>query len=415
MRSISPGKIEGTIAAPHSKSVFQRAIAAALLARGRSVLNASHLCDDDESALRAAQAMGAQVTRREGAIEIAGPAVPNGGEINCGESGLCLRTFAAIASLFDKEFRLMAEGSLKSRPVDMVADPLRALGADCTTSDGLPPLTVRGPVHGGRVAVDGTVSSQFVTGLMIALPRCINDSEISAPGLRSKPYVELTSQVLTKFGVSVDADPGWERFRIKGGQRYRACEMEVEGDWSGAAFMLVAGATAGEVAVTGLDPRSLQPDRRIVEALRSAGADLIADGDALVARMGTLAAFEFDATDCPDLFPPLVALALRCQGTTTIQGVLRLRHKESDRGAALAREFEKLGGRVEISGDTMRISGGDISGGPVDSHGDHRIAMALAIAALNASKAVEIEGDESVNKSYPNFFEDLERTGARTR
>jgi 3-phosphoshikimate 1-carboxyvinyltransferase len=415
MKSVSPGRVEGRIGAPHSKSVFQRAVAAAALAEGKSTIVASRRCADDVASLAFAQALGAKVGRSDEAVEITGPAAPEGGVVNCRESGLCLRMFAAIASLFDKKFTLLAEGSLRRRPVDMVADPLRSLGAECTTADGLPPLTLKGPIHGGTVEVDARVSSQFVTGLLIALPRCEADSEILAPGLRSKPYVELTAWTLEKFGIRIDVDPGLTRFIVPGGQIHRAARIEVGGDWSGAAFMFVAGATAGAVTVTGLNPESPQPDRQILTALDLAGAKVSIGKDAVSVSEGELWAFEFDATDCPDLFPPLVALALRCEGTTEIRGAGRLRQKESDRGAALVKEFAKLGTKIEVDGDVMRITGGAIGGGGVDSHGDHRIAMALAVAALNATDAVDISGDEAVDKSYPGFFDDLMSIGARIK
>jgi 3-phosphoshikimate 1-carboxyvinyltransferase len=415
MRSVSPGRVEGRIRAPHSKSVFQRAVAAAVLAEGKSTIVASRLCADDVASLTLAQALGAKIGRSDDAVEITGPASPKGGTVNCGESGLCIRMFAAIASLFEGEFTILAEGSLRGRPVDMVADPLRSLGAECTTADGLPPLTIKGPIHGGTVEVDAGVSSQFVTGLLIALPCCKADSEILAPGLRSKPYVELTVWTLEKFGIRIDVDPGLERFIVPGGQSYRAARIEIGGDWSGAAFMFAAGATAGEVAVTGLNPESPQPDRQILEALDRAGAKVGIEKDAVRVREDKLWAFEFDATDCPDLFPPLAALALRCEGTTRIRGAHRLRQKESDRGAALVEEFAKLGAKIEVDGDVMSITGGAIGGGSVDSHGDHRIAMALAVAALNAKDAVDIEGEEAIEKSYPGFFDDLKSIGARIR
>ncbi len=415
MRSVSPGRVDGEIRAPHSKSVFQRAVLAAILAEGTSQIRAGVPCDDDEAMLGAARAMGVRVAMLDDRIEITGPASPAGGEINCRESGLCLRTVAAVASLFDAEFLLTAEGSLRKRTVEMVTGPLSSLGARCTAAGGLPPMRIRGPIRGGVVEVDGSISSQFVTGLMIALPRCRDDSEIFAPGLRSRPYVELTTALLRRFGVHVEVDPGWERFAIDGAQRYRPAVIEVEGDWSGAAFMLVAGATAGRVTVCGLDPESVQPDRRILAAMDDAGAKVRIEGDRVTATKGELWGFEFDAADCPDLFPPLVALALGSRGTTTIRGAARLKHKESDRGLALKEEFGKLGGQIDIDGDVMRIEGGAIGGGRVKSHSDHRIAMSLAIAALSAKDAVEIEGDESVSKSYPRFFDDLEGTGAMTR
>jgi len=413
MRSVSPGRVEGRVKVPHSKSVFQRAVAASTLALGTSIIYVDHLCDDDLAALNVAQILGAHVSRLDDRVEITGPARPVGGEINCGESGLSFRMFSAVASLFDKEFKMIAEGSLNARPMDMVIEPLKSLGVDCRAEDSLPPLTIRGPMRAGKVVVDGSKSSQFVTGLMIALPRCVKHSEILAPGLASKPYVELTIRILEYFGVYVNADENLAHFDVPGSQNYRPTIMVIEGDWSAAAFLLVAGGIAGDVTITGLDLNSLQPDRRALDALRDTLAHVRTGPGEIAIRSERPDSFHVDATDSPDLFPPLVALALNCRGVSTIAGVSRLRHKESDRAAALMEEFGKLGGDIKIHGNVMKITGSKLEGGRVKSHGDHRIAMSLAVAALTAAGPVEIEGDECVNKSYPTFFDDLESMGAR--
>jgi 3-phosphoshikimate 1-carboxyvinyltransferase len=413
MKSIAPGRVEGAVRAPHSKSVLQRAIAVACLAEGTTRIRAELPCDDDRAAMAAARALGAHVAFEGAEIRVAGIERPTGGIVDCGESGLCLRTFSAIAALYDAEFTMTARGSLARRPVGMIEGPLTSLGARCATAAGRPPITIRGPIRGGAVDVDGSITSQFLSGLLIALPRCKPDSVVRVKGLASAPYVRLTISVLERFGIRIDANDDLTRIAIPGGQHFRAPQIDVEGDWSAAAMLLVAGATSGTIEVRGIDMDSLQADRRIVDALERAGASVSSCEGAVSAAMGDLSAFEFDATDSPDLFPPLAALALSCEGTSEIRGASRLAHKESDRSRALTEELGRLGARIELEGDVMRIHGGQLAGGSASARGDHRIAMALAVAALSAEGPVEIEGDESVAKSYPEFFEDLKKMGAR--
>jgi 3-phosphoshikimate 1-carboxyvinyltransferase len=260
------------------------------------------------------------------------------------------------------------------------------------------------------------MSSQLLTGLLIALPLAEDDSELEVEGLASRGYVDLTLDTMRAFGVAAERDASYGRFRVQGSQRYRAADFRVEGDWSGAAFLLVAGALAARGAplrIEGLDASSSQPDVAILEALRAARARVEAATGAVSVERERLQAFDFDATDCPDLFPPLVALAAACNGETKIRGAHRLRGKESDRAEALSREFAALGATVTVEDDLMRVrgcgldGGGRLVGGRVDSRGDHRVAMAAAIASFCCDAAVEIEGSECVAKSWPSFFEDL--------
>ena len=312
-----------------------------------------------------------------------------------------------MAALGEGRFTLVGEGSLATRPVDMVLEPLRQLGVRCATRDGRPPVTVQGPLRGGRAEVDGSASSQFLSGLLLALPRAAGDSRLAVRGLRSGAYVRMTLEVLAAFGARVAADPDGAGYRIPGGQSYRPVDLAVEGDWSGAAFLLVAGALAGEVTVAGLDPRSAQPDRAVLDALAAAGAPVRwQDGELRVAQ-GDLRAFQFDATDCPDLFPPLAALACHARGVSRIAGVARLAHKESDRGAALVSELSALGARLAVRDGALEITGGPLAGGHLDPHNDHRMAMAGAVAALRSRDGVTMAGEACVAKSYPEFFQVL--------
>ncbi len=406
MIRVGPGRIDGALEAPPSKSMMQRAVAAACLSRGTTEILSPSFCDDGLAAMRAARGLGALVTQEKNRVVVQGGGAPTSGRIDVGESGLSMRMFAPIAALFDLDLELAASGSLRERPVEMIEAPLRALGARCATSGGKPPIQVRGPILGGDLEVDGSVSSQFLTGLLLALPLCPKPSRLAVRALKSKPYVRMTLALVADFGGQIRCDEALEHFAIDGGQHYHRPSYRVEGDWSGAAFPLVAGALGGRATVTNLDPRSLQADRAILEALGAAGAKVSVDGTSVSVESAPLRGFTFDASDCPDLFPPLVALACACEGTTRLKGIGRLKHKESDRAAALSEEFFKIGGEVEPWGDSLLVRGGEhLPGGRASSRGDHRMAMALAVAALWTDGGVEIDGESAVAKSYPDFFE----------
>lgn len=407
-----PSRVDGAVRAPPSKSLTQRAVAAALLADGVSEIVRASDCDDSRAAIGMAEALGATVRSDGACLSVTGGLSPNTDRLDAGESGLALRMFAAIAALCDRAITLSGTGSLMARPVGMVEQPLAALGAEVRTEGGFPPITVRGPLLGGPARVDGSLSSQFLTGLLLALPLARNDSTLSVDGLRSLPYVHMTLDVLRVFGVHARHDPARGVFDVPGRQEYRPARFDVEGDWSGAANLLVAGALAGEVSVDGLDAESRQADRAILDALRAAGVDVAIADRRVTAARADLRAFAFDASDCPDLFPPLAALAVHCRGRSVISGASRLIHKESNRAAVLVLEFSRLGANIDLVDDRIEVEGGAFPGGRADAQGDHRIAMALSTAALASRKGVEINGSECVTKSYPAFFDDLSALGA---
>jgi len=375
------------------------------------ILNPSH-CDDALSAAGIVQALGAVVEWGEDRVVVSPNAKSREDVLDCGESGLCARLFAPIAALGACETRLAGRGSLLRRPLGPIEEPLAALGAAAASAGGFLPLTVKGPLRGGRAVVDGSTSSQFVSGLLMALPRAESNSVLEVRNLTSIPYVELTLRMLGDFGVAV-AHEEFRTFRIPGRQTYGGTEYRVEGDWSGAAFLLTAAALAGSVRVTGLDPGSSQPDRRILDVLDEAGATVrISDAGVEVAR-NPLRSFEIDAAHCPDLVPVLVPLAARARGLSVIGGADRLASKESDRANALIREFGSLGVDIHAKQGCLLVRGGAIRAGRVNSHGDHRIAMALAVAGLAAEGPVAIDGAECVRKSYPGFFEVLRTLGGK--
>ncbi|MBS3068994.1 3-phosphoshikimate 1-carboxyvinyltransferase [Candidatus Micrarchaeota archaeon] len=409
MEKIPSGNVCGKMRAPSSKSMMQRAVAAAALAKGKSIIRNPSFCEDALAALGIARCLGAQVEMLEREVAIKGGNATSSGTLDCDESGLCMRMFCAISAALDGEFTLVGKGTLGERQLGGIEAPIVALGARCETQNGHAPVKISGKMKGGEVRMDGSKSSQLLSGLLMALPLCEKNSLLHVESLKSRPYVRMTLQMLQEFGVEVGADATMERFAIKGGQQYKPASVEIEGDWSGASFMLVAGAIAGEVKVEGLAQKSLQADRVIVDALKDAGATVLQEENAITVAKASLRALEFDATDCPDLFPPLVALACSCKGRSVLRGAGRLKNKESDRAAALVKEFTAMGAKVGVQGDEMRVEGGELKGGSVQSHGDHRIAMACAVAALASNTDVQIQDAQCVAKSYPNFFGDLEK------
>lgn len=407
-RTVRPGRVEGTLTPPCSKSYAQRALAAALLAEGETVLRNIEFCDDTRSAMHCIETLGAEV-RREGedVLRIRGGLNPRGDRLTVGESGLATRLFTPVASLCGTPITIEGRGTLLRRPMGMMTEPLRRLGVEVSDNGGYLPFRVCGPIRGGETEVDGSVSSQFITGLLLSLPLARQDTTLRVHRAVSTPYLDMTIDTAERFGIEI-VHRDYTEFYIPGGQRYRAIDIPIEGDWSAAAMQLVLGATAGEVTVRNISPLSKQADTAVCRALVRAGAAVISEPDAVTAAQRPLRAFEFDATQCPDLFPALAALAAAAEGVSLLRGTSRLIHKESNRAEAIREEYGKLGIEVDLSEeDTMRIRGGRIHAARVCSHGDHRMAMSLAAAALRADGPVEIEGAECVAKSYPGFFEDL--------
>ena len=410
-RFVEPSTIKGKVKAPASKSMTQRAIAAALLADGQSIISNPSYCDDSLAAMSIAVGLGARVEPFANEMKITGCGVLKESKLNCGESGLAIRMFSPIAALYPAEITMVGANSLKKRPMNMIEEALNQLGVKCKSSGGFLPLTIQGPIQGGYCEIDGSVSSQLLTGLLMALPLASKDSEIKVSNLKSKPYIDMTIQLLNSFGITVQ-NKSYSLFNISGNQTYIPHAYSVEGDWSGGAFMLVAGAINGQIIVQGLRNDSLQSDKAIINALRDAGANMKIDEDKIEISKSVLKAFEFDATESPDLFPPLVALASYCEGVSAIKGVLRLTYKESDRAVALKEEFGKMNIRIDINDDLMSVTGGQPHGAHVESHDDHRIAMAVAVASLGATDKVYIRDSQCVAKSYPGFFDDLRNLGA---
>ena len=406
-KTIHPSQVSGEVRPPCSKSYAQRALAAALLSDGETTLSNIELCDDTRYAMNVITGLGASV-RQTGPTEyvIRGGLAPITDTINTGESGLATRLFTPIAALCDRRMTITGTGTMLRRPIGMMIDPLRNLGVQ-VRSNGYLPITVQGPLRGGETDVEAYVSSQFLTGLLMSLPLAEGDTILHVEQPNSLPYLAVTVDLASKFRIRMDHN-GFREFFIPGGQHYHPAKLHIEGDWSSAAFMLVAGAIAGEVTAKRMNTLSLQADLAIIQALTKAGAVIITTPDEITVRKRELTGFDFDATQRPDLFPILAVLGANCEGTTHIRGVNRLVYKESNRAEAIVSEYTKLGMDVALEDDVMTVRGGSLSGGTIDSCNDHRIAMAAAIAALAASGPVTITNAQAVTKSYPRFWDDLD-------
>ena len=406
-KTIHPSQVSGEVRPPCSKSYAQRALAAALLSDGETTLSNIELCDDTRYAMNVITGLGASV-RQTGPTEyvIRGGLAPITDTINTGESGLATRLFTPIAALCERRMTITGTGPMLRRPIGMMIDPLRNLGVQ-VRSNGYLPITVQGPLRGGETDVEAYVSSQFLTGLLMSLPLAEGDTILHVEQPNSLPYLAVTVDLASKFRIRMEHN-GFREFFIPGGQHYHPAKLHIEGDWSSAAFMLVAGAIAGEVTAKRMNTLSLQADLAIIQALTKAGAVIITTPDEITVRKRELTGFDFDATQRPDLFPILAVLGANCEGTTHIRGMNRLVYKESNRAEALVSEYTKLGMDVALEDDVMTVRGGSLSGGTRDSCNDHRIAMAAAIAALAASGPVTITNAQAVTKSYPRFWDDLD-------
>lgn len=393
------------VIAPPSKSYAQRAIFAATLCTEETLILNPGDSDDVDQAITVCYNLGGDCRTEDDQIRIFPNARPLSGKFNCGESGLGVRITTSLAAVLCEHAEIDGIGSLKQRPMTEFEKILPQIGIECQTNNGFLPLRLSGQAKGGNILLDGRVSSQYLTGLLLALPLLNEDSNIHVKDLKSKPYVDMTLKVLSDFGIEI-INENYDFFHIPWNQQYKSPgTYSVEGDWSGAAFWIVYGSLRNGITIQGLNQNSFQADKAILDVLKMAGVQYSWHYDKLIISAGQLQPFTFDATDCPDLFPALVVLAAGCYGISKIKGVHRLKHKESDRAAVLQEEFGRLGLRIDIRGDEMEIDGtGKLSSGEIHAHNDHRIAMAGAIGAVLTDEGINIENAECVAKSYPGFW-----------
>jgi 3-phosphoshikimate 1-carboxyvinyltransferase len=385
--------LKGEIVVPPSKSAAHRALVCSFLAGGGNV---SPIINSNDM-----RAMEQVITSLNNSDDV----------LDCIESGNTLRFMIPVAAALGREVTFVGEGRLPDRPI---GDYLRLLpehGVKCECQGKLP-LKISGKLESGTYKLAGNISSQYITGLLLALPLLDGDSEIVlTTELQSKPYVDMTIKVMSDFGVEVSETENG--YFVKGNQTYQKRDYIVESDWSQAAFFLVAGAINGDVVLKGLDMNSTQGDKEIVNILKRFGADIQIGDDFIRCKKSQLKGINIDATDIPDTVPSLAVCSAFAQGETVISGAQRLRFKESDRIESVVTNLKKMGVDVKETPDGMIIKGGNVHGGELDGYNDHRIPMSFSIAALCADGETTITDAQSINKTYPTFFEDYNSIGGK--
>lgn len=394
---ITPKKLRGSVEVPPSKSVAHRMIIAAALAEGTSTISNLSPSVDILSTIDCMRALGAEISFEADTAVIKGIAnvekIPDKAVLNCNESGSTMRFLIPVACALGVNARFIGSGKLPQRPITPFVEefPKHGITFDFEEPGASLPCSVSGKLKAGRFEIDGGLSSQFITGLLFALPLPDDDSEIFlTTALNSRPYVDITLGVLRDFGVEVtETENG---FFINGKQPFKAFSGRVEGDYSQAAFFRVANSLGSDLEILGLSESSLQGDRVIM--------DICDKFDK------SREPFEIDGADIPDLVPILTVLACFCKGTSRITNVARLRFKESDRLSVPAECLNAIGGKVKVGEDYLEIEGVEtLRGGEIDGHNDHRIPMSLAIVATMCEDPLVIRGAECVRKSFPDFFD----------
>ena len=413
-KKISRSEIEGNIKASPSKSSMIRQLFAAFLFTENAVINNPCYSDDCLAAIDVLEKLGAKFTKEENRIVYHGKEIPaeNEIELNCGESAFLFRMLAAITPVINKKFVLMGRGSLLKRDMSDIDSNLSEVKISHSSNDGFLPYEIQGTYFCNELNINAGKSSQFLSGLLYALPFLDTNTVIKAEDLNSRYYVDLTIDVLKKFEININ-NRDYRSFTLTDTKEIESIETGCEADWSGAAFMLVAGACSGKVRVRGLDMNSMQGDKKIIDVLKEAGAEVKINDDEIAVVKAELKAFRYDATDTPDMIPALVALAVNCSGESRIKGIKRLKHKESDRLNALLQEYSKLGADIRAEGNEFLINKSEIKGGNVSSHNDHRITMSLAVAGTFSQEPVIIDDVDCIKKSYPKFVEDLIEIGGK--
>ncbi len=414
---IKSSTARGTALAPPSKSYTHRAMVLGALTHSTFTLKHPLISEDTRATLDALHLLGASVTGTQADVNIICDTLSQAaGIIDAKNSGTTMRLITGLASLLPTKTTLTGDASLIKRPMAPLIDALTQLGARCEYKGvpGNPPLTVTGPITKDRSTISGGVSSQFISSLIIACTQKQTDTDIQITGnLVSRPYVDITLDMLGEFGACVDASEN--AYHVPGNQRLVRDSYTVPGDYSSAAFLFAAGAvTDGDVTVKNLDARSPQGDKAILDHLKSFGADVTVSNDSARVQGGRLEGIEIDVRDTPDLFPVLAVVGAIADGKTVLKGGRNLKQKESDRILTTTDFLRDMGARVKPTEDGCEILGGEkLHGASIQTHGDHRILMAAVLAALVSTSGTTIEDDESYKVSYPGFLRDMHQLGCR--
>jgi 3-phosphoshikimate 1-carboxyvinyltransferase len=413
---IEKARLEGNMVCPPNKSYTHRAIFLASLAKGKSQIRNVLLSRDTIATINACKTFGA-IIKEDGTdlrIESSGDIKLQSNEIDASNSGTTIRISAAIASLLDTKITLGGDSSLRKRPMQPLLDALEDLGANCTSTDGKPPITVKGKIHGGEVSIPGSVSSQFISALMIASPKTEKGIKLNIEGnLVSKPYLDATISTMKKFGVSVDTIDPYKKYSISK-QQYKSADFTVPSDFSSMALLLSAAVLIGDkMTISALVGDLPQGDREMITHLEKLGVKVNLDDLITVKTPPSLNGGRFDLSNTPDLLPALAILALKTSKPIEIYNVKHARFKETDRIAILARELAKIGIKVEEKEDGLILGAPDIpKGADLDSSDDHRLFMAFCIAGMFVGDCT-VSDPQSVDVSYPTFIQDMNAIGAK--
>ncbi len=401
--TINPSPLNGEIAAVPSKSDAHRKLICGALSDSPCVIELNSLSKDIEATINCLYALGADIRRQGDAISIRPISSVTGGMLDCGESGSTLRFLLPVAAALGSKAAFTGHGRLPARSISQLVTAMEKHGV--SFSSGELPFEITGRLLPGSYELPGDVSSQYISGLLLALPLLDKESRLtlSSP-LESRGYVDMTLSALKAFGVETQLQEN--SYLIPSPQHFKSPEkVDVEGDWSSAAFFLCAGAVSGAVSLSGLDINSRQGDKAVLEILRQMGADVKSGSNSVQVSKAPLKGISIDVREIPDLLPILAVTAACAQGETRFTGASRLRDKESDRLSATASVLTALGGSVTELPDGLLVRGGSLTGGIVNGYNDHRMVMAAAIAATVCNSPVKILGTEAVSKSYPSFFE----------
>ena len=408
MTTINPFQVQHVIHSNASKSDAQRCLLLASLAHIPTKIHGLDHSEDISAMLNCIQELGARYDVDSSTVYPTSILQQESITLNVQESGFALRTLAFVGMAFTKNLTLNGTGSLLQRDHSQVCHILQQIGFIVASNGNKLPIHISGSAKGKRLTVNGEAGSQAISGLFLLAPFLNEDSVVSIEALKSKPYLEMTINRMRDFGLLVDELTA-DTFHIIGKQEINSTEVQIEGDWSGAANLLVGAAISGKIELHGLNPQTLQADRQILQAIEDFGATITWENDVLfVQQAKTNTPFESNITDCPDLFPILVVLACAAKGSSKIIGVDRLKNKESDRLAVMCEVLEKFRIAFQLDENVIYIHGtGVVEGGEINTHNDHRIAMAATMASCIARNSIQLTDASCVAKSYPEFFIDL--------
>ena len=414
-------ELKGEVTIPSSKSHTIRAVIIASLADGTSKIKNPLISEDAIAAVKACRALGANINTdndQEWIIEgfNGKPSKPNG-TLDLANSGTSLRLITGVVTLADFEVTLDGDESLRTRPMQPLLSPLNMLGAEAVSinNDGNCPIKIKGKIQGGKVSVDG-ISSQFVSSLLLCTPLAEHDTEITVNNIHEAPYIKMTLKWLDEQGIKYEKNDTLTKFKVKGNQSYKAFEKQIPGDWSSAAFPLVAAAiTKSDVLLKGLDVDDVQGDKAIIDYLKKTGADITMEEQGIRIKGKEINGVELDINNTPDALPSLSVLGCFAQGTTKLCNVAQARIKETDRISVMAQELSKMNADIKETDDGLIIHNSRLKADKVKGHNDHRVVMALALAGFIAEGTTKVTSAEAINITYPTFVDSMKRLGARIK